>query len=166
MTNFVKIQSGNFEAFVLPSNIAKVEAALAKVKPPKPGKSEVRQVDSKRYFPAYQSGMSTAEYVRQYESANSGMSFTSPYSAAGSHPLNCQPAAEYDPSVPLCVEDMNPDYVPGVDDAPAKPKRTKKAAKPAPAKADIMWILIDAGLTYYQANPAADKLIALFEGTK
>lgn len=153
MSNFVKIQSGNFEALVLPSNITKIEAALAKVKPPKPGKSEVRQVDSKRFFPVYRSGMSTADYVRDYEGKNSGLSFTPAYSAAGSHPLNCQPAAEYDPNVPLCVEDANPDYVPGVDDAPVKAKRTRKDKKAAPDKAAVMWLLMDHGLTYYQANP-------------
>jgi hypothetical protein len=164
MTNFVQIQQGNFRALVRPENLAKVEDKLAKVKPPKPGKSEVRQTEARRYFPIYEPGMSTAEYVRLYEDRN--VKLTSVYSAAGSHPINCQPAAQYDPSVPLCVEDDNPDYVPGLDDAPIKPKRTRKAAKAMPDKSAVMWLLMDHGLTMYQANPLADKLLALFEGTK
>ena len=117
MQNFVQIQSGNFRALVRPENLAKVEDKLAKVKPPKPGKSEVRQTDTKRYFPIYEPGMSTAEYVRLFERANgkTGLDYV----------LNENPAAQYDPLVPLCVEDANPDYIAGVDDAPVKAKRTR-----------------------------------------
>jgi len=156
MTNFVQIQSGNFRALVRPENLAKVEDKLAKVKPPKPGKSEVRQTDSKRYFPIYEPGMSTAEYVRLFEKANgkTGLDYV----------LNENPAAQYDPTVPLCVEDANPDYIAGVDDAPVKPKRIRKAAKAMPDKSAVMWLLMDHGLTMYQANPLADKLLALFGG--
>ena len=160
MSNFVQIQSGNFRALVRPENLAKVEDKLAKVKPPKPGKSEVRQTDTKRYFPMYEPGMSTADYVRHYETKNHGLSFTVGVFA----PLNENPAAQYDATVPLCVEDSNPDYVPGLDDAPVKPKRTRKASKPAPDKSAVMWLLMDHGLTMYQANPLADKLLALFRG--
>lgn len=156
MTNFVKIQSGNFQALIRPANLAKREAALAKVKP---GFKLPAPKDLARTYPVYKPGMSTMGYVRAFEKANAmcypqHMGMQSPYSD-----LNPLPAARYDPNVPLCVEDTNPDYVPSVDDAPTKPKRARKAAK-----ADIMWLLIDAGLTYYQANPAADKLIALFKG--
>ena len=161
MTNFVQIQSGNFRALVRPENLNKIEDNLAKVKPPKPGKSEVRQTDTKRYFPIYEPGMSTADYVSEYERKNSGLSFTKSYLG-----LNEYPAAQYDPSVPLCVEDSNPDYVPGLDDAPVKPKRTRKASKPAPDKSAVMWLLMDHGLTMYQANPLADKLLALFGGAE
>ena len=158
--NFVQIQSGNFRALVRPENLAKVEDKLAKVKPPKSGKSEVRQTDTKRYFPMYEPSMSTADYVRHYETKNHGLGFTVGVFA----PLNENPAAQYDPNVPLCVEDANPDYIAGVDDAPVKPKRTRKAAKAMPEKSAVMWLLMDHGLTMYQANPLADKLIALFGG--
>ena len=161
MSNFVQIQSGSFRALVRPENLAKVEDKLAKVKPPKFGKSEVRQTDTKRYFPVYEPGMSTADYVSEYERKNSGLSFTKSYLG-----LNENPAAQYDPLVPLCVEDANPDYIPGVDDAPVKAKRTRKAAKAMPEKSAVMWLLMDHGLTVYQANPLADKLIALFGGEK
>ena len=161
MQNFVQIQTGNFRALVRPENLAKVEDKLAKVKPPKLGKSEVRQTDAKRYFPIYEPGMSTADYVSEYERKNSGLSFTKPYFG-----LNERPAAQYDQSVPLCVEDANPDYIAGVDDAPVKAKRTRKAAKTMPDKAAVMWLLMDHGLTMYQANPLADKLLALFEVTE
>ena len=164
MQNFVQIQSGNFRALVRPENLAKVEEKLAKVKPsvhsiPKPSAR-----DRARVFPVYKPGMSTADYVRQFERDN--VKLTSTYDLTGSHPLNCQPAAQYDPSVPLCVEDANPDYIAGVDDAPVKAKRTRKAAKAMPDKSAVMWLLMDHGLTMYQANPLADKLLALFGGAE
>ena len=159
MTNFVQIQSGNFRALVRPENLAKVEDKLAKVKPPVYSIPKPSARDRARLFPVYEPGMSTADYVSEYERKNSGLSFTKSYLG-----LNEYPAAQYDPLVPLCVEDANPDYMPGVDDAPVKPKRTKKAAKAVPDKSAVMWLLMDHGLTMYQANPLADKLLALFGG--
>ena len=122
MTNFLQIQSGNFRALVRPENLAKVEDKLAKVKPPVYSIPKPSARDRARFFPIYKPGMSTAEYVSRYESANSGLSFTKSYLG-----LNENPAAQYDPLVPLCVEDANSDYIPGVDDAPVKAKRTSKA---------------------------------------
>ena len=159
MSNFVQIQSGNFRALVRPENLAKVKDKLAKVKPPVSTFPKPSARDRARIFPVYESGMSTADYVSEYERKNSGLSFTKSYLG-----LNENPAAQYDPLVPLCVEDANPDYVPGLDDAPVKPKRTRKAAKAMPDKSAVMWLLMDHGLTMYQANPLADKLIALFGG--
>ena len=117
MTNFLQIQSGNFRALVRPENLAKVEDKLAKVKPPVYSIPKPSARDRARLFPVYKPGMSTAEYVSRYESANSGLSFTKSYLG-----LNENPADQYDPLVPLCVEDASPDYIPGVDDAPVKPK--------------------------------------------
>ena len=119
MTNFVQIQSGNFRALVRSENLAKVEDKLAKVKPPVYSIPKPSALDRARIFPVYEPGMSTAEYVRQFERANgkTGLNYL----------LNENPAAQYDPLVPLCVEDANPDYIPGVDDAPVKAKRTSKA---------------------------------------
>jgi hypothetical protein len=156
MTNFVQIQTGNSRALVRPENLAKVEDKLAKVKPPVMDYGKITVRDRARVFPAYKPGMSTAEYVRQFERANgkTGLDYV----------LNENPAAQYDATVPLCVEDSNPDYVPGLDDAPVKPKRTRKAVKPAPDKSAVMWLLMDHGLTMYQAGPLADKLLALFGG--
>ena len=158
MQNFVQIQSGNFRALVRPDNLAKVEDKLAKVKPPVMDYGKITMRDRARVFPVYKPGMSTAEYVRQFERANgkTGLDYV----------LNENPAAQYDPSVPLCVEDANPDYIAGVDDAPVKTKRTRKAAKAMPDKTAVMWLLMDHGLTMYQANPLADKLLALFGGEK
>ncbi len=161
--SFVKIQKGAFECLVLPHNIDKVEAALVKLeKPAKRDPFKRTRYDNARAFPNYQPGMSTGEYVSLYNSANHRLSLTDTIDAN----QYAHPAAQYDPNVPLCVEDANPDYIAGTDDAPVKAKRTRKAVKAAPDKAEIMWILIDAGLTYYQANPAADKLIALFGSAK
>ena len=160
MSNFVQIQSGNFRALVRPENLAKVEDKLAKVKPPVHSIPKPSARDRARLFPIYEPGMSTADYVSEYERKNSGLSFTKSYLG-----LNEYPATQYDPSVPLCVEDANPDYIAGVDDdAPVKPKRTRKAVKTMPEKSAVMWLLMDHGLTVYQANPLADKLIALFGG--
>ena len=161
MTNFVKIQSGNFQALIRPENLAKREALLAKVKP---GYKLPARRELARTYPTYKPGMSTLEYVRAFEKVNAmcypqHLGMTSPYER-----LNAAPAAQYDENVPLCVEDSNPDYVPGLDDAPVKPKRTRKASKPAPDKSAVMWLLMDHGLTMYQANPLADKLLALFGG--
>lgn len=119
MTNFVQIQSGNFRALVRPENLAKVEDKLAKVKPPVYSIPKPSARDRARLFPVYKPGMSTAEYVRQFERANgkTGLDYV----------LNENPAAQYDPMVPLCVEDASPDYIPGVDDAPVEAKRTSKA---------------------------------------
>ena len=57
-------------------------------------------------------------------------------------------------------ENMPSPYYDGV----AKAKRTRKAAKTMPDKSAVMWLLMDHGLTMYQANPLADKLLALFGG--
>ena len=121
MQNFVQIQSGNFRALVRPENLAKVEDKLAKVKPPVHSIPKPSARDRARVFPVYKPGMSTAEYVRLFEKANgkTGLDYV----------LNENPAAQYDPSVPLCVEDANPDYIARVDDAPVKPKRVKRDPK-------------------------------------
>ena len=161
MTNFVKIQSGNFQALIRPENLAKREAVLAKVKAPAPYPFKRTRYDNARSFPMFRQGMTTLEYVQQYERMNNRLNLH-----AGT--FDCSgylfEPAQYDASVPLCVEDSNPDYVPGLDDAPVKPKRTRKASKPAPDKSAVMWLLMDHGLTMYQANPLADKLLALFGG--
>jgi hypothetical protein len=133
MTNFVQIQSGNFRALVRSENLTKVEDKLAKVKP---GYKLPAPRGMVRTYPTYRPGMSTLQYVRAFEKANNmchpqHLGMVSPYER-----LNAAPATQYDPTVPLCVEDANPDYVPGLDDAPVKPKRARKAAKPMPDKID------------------------------
>lgn len=163
MSNFVQIQSGNFRALVRPENLAKAEEKLAKVKPPVNTFPKPSARDRARVFPVYKPGMSTAQYVRRYEIENAHISKASAMPEIWQG-LNENPAAQYDSSVPLCVEDANPDYIPGVDDAPVKVKRTRKTAKVMPEKSAVMWLLMDHGLTMYQANPLADKLIALFGG--
>lgn len=141
MSNFVQIQSGNFRALVRPENLAKVEDKLAKVKPPVYSIPKPSARDRARLFPVYKPGMSTAEYVRQFERANgkTGLDYV----------LNENPAAQYDPLVPLCVEDANPDYIPGVDDAPVKPKaksarRDPKAERIAALEVAVKYLLANA----------------------
>jgi len=141
MTNFVQIQSGNFRALVRPENLVKVEDKLAKVKPPVYSIPKPSALDRARIFPVYKPGMSTAEYVRQFEHANgkTGLNYV----------LNENPAAQYDPSVPLCIEDANPDYIPGVDDAPVKPKaksarRDPKAERIAALEVAVKYLLDNA----------------------
>ena len=141
MTNFVQIQSGNFRALVRPENLAKVEDKLAKVKPPVMDYGKITARDRARVFPVYKPGMSTADYVRLFEKANgkTGLDYV----------LNENPAAQYDPSVPLCVEDANPDYIAGVDDAPVKPKaksarRDPKAERIAALEVAVKYLLDNA----------------------
>lgn len=141
MSNFVQIQSGNFRALVRPENLAKVEDKLAKVKP---GYKLPAPREAARSFPVYKPGMSTAEYISRYEGSNSGLSFTKSYLG-----LNENPAAQYDPLVPLCIEDANPDYIPGVDDAPVKPKarsarRDPKAERIAALEVAVKYLLDNA----------------------
>ena len=144
MTNFVQIQTGNFRALVRPENLAKVEDKLAKVKPPVHSIPKPSARDRARLFPVYKPGMSTAEYISRYEGSNSGLGFTKSYLG-----LNENPAAQYDPLVPLCVEDANPDYIPGVDDAPVKPKarsarRDPKAERIAALEVAVKYLLANA----------------------
>ena len=141
MSNFVQIQSGNFRALVRPENLAKVEDKLTKVKPPVHSIPKPSARDRARVFPVYKPGMSTAEYVRQFEKANgkTGLDYV----------LNENPAAQYDPNVPLCVEDANPDYIAGVDDAPVKPKaksarRDPKAERIAALEVAVKYLLNNA----------------------
>ncbi len=123
MTNFVKIQKAAFECLVLPHNIDKVESALAKLeKPTKRDPFKRTRYDNAREFPVYTPGMSTGEYVSHYNSLNNRLNLTDTIDAN----QYAQPAAQYDPNVPLCVEDANPDYIPGLDDAPVKGKRARK----------------------------------------
>ena len=106
---FIRINQGNFAALVLPENLHKVESKLAKVKPNyKPAAAR----ELARTFPLYKSGMSTGEYVRAYEKANA---LCFPYKTGLKSPfenLNFSPAAEYDPTTPLMVQDENPDFNP------------------------------------------------------
>lgn len=144
MSNFVQIQSGNFRALVRPENLAKVEDKLVKVKPPVHSIPKPSARDRARLFPVYKPGMSTAEYISRYEGLNSGLSFTKSYLG-----LNKNPAVQYDPLVPLCVEDANPDYIPGVDDAPVKPKarsarRDPKAERIAALEVAVKYLLDNA----------------------
>lgn len=133
--NFVMIKNGNSKMYVLPENIAKVEAKLAKVKPPKWGQAFTKSRDFTRVFPQYKSGMSTAEYVNQYEKANRmgvptnsnirhGHGITGLYSG-----LNENPAAEYDSTSPLCIVDDNPDYIPENFVKFERPKKTRRDIK-------------------------------------
>lgn len=154
MSNFLQIQSGNFRALVRPENLAKVEDKLAKVKPPVHSIPKPSAQDRARLFPVYKPGMSTADYVRQFERANgkTGLNYV----------LNENPAAQYDPLVPLCVEDANPDYIPGVDDAPVKPKaksarRDPKAERIAALEDALQWVTA----CLLNPNGAMDQLAAI-----
>lgn len=138
---FVKLATaGNAIAWVLPHNIEKIEKALAKVKPPKFGQAFTDQRDKKRAFPVYKSGMSTGEYVSLYNAANRGLKLTETIDA-NAYP---HPAAEYDATIPLCVQDENPDFDPAEVPAPkAKaPRISKQAARVAELEAAIKLCLV------------------------
>ena len=162
--SFVKIESGNFQALVLTDNLAKREALLSKVKPPKWGQAFTDQRNFKREFPVYKSGMSTAEYVRQYEKRNRMKMPTGGSSddATGLYiNLNENPATEYDATIPLLVIDENPDFDPAEMPAPkAKPARvSKQAARIAALELALRCMLEvfgqDDGLPPYECVKAA-----------
>lgn len=165
---FVQIQNGNAKVWALPHNIEKIEKALAKVKAPKWGQTFTKSRDFTRVFPQYKSGMSTAEYVNQYEKANRmgvptnsnirhGHGITGLYSG-----LNENPAAEYDATIPLCVVDENPDYIPENLVKFERPKKTRRDIKGERIAAleSALCLAIDyiAGLIGSEAEESPDLL--------
>ena len=157
--NFVKIESGAFAALILPHNLEKIEKALAKVKPPKFGQAFTDQRDKKRAFPIYKSGMSTGEYVSLYNAANNGLKLTETIDA-NAYP---RPAAEYDPTFPLLVQDENPDFDPAEMPAPkVKPARVSKQAARIAALELALREMINAFSHYCEyGQESPDELTAL-----
>ena len=107
-----------------PENAQAIRDALAKPKKHKP--VALSSVNLKRSYPAFEQGMSTAEYVAQFNGLNSRLLH---HGIEHGCPNYHKPAPMLDASIPECVEDENPDYV-------YEPKKVKKSLAQQLADAD------------------------------
>ena len=121
---------------VKPENAQAMRDALAK--PKKHKLVALSSINLKRDYPAFEQGMSTAEYVAAFAGLNSR---TMLLGIEHGCPNYHKPAPMLDASIPECVEDENPDYV-------YKPKKVKKSLAQqlaeADAKLDAAYARIDA----------------------
>lgn len=100
---------------VKPENVTKYRALLEK---PKKHKAEAHKA-VKTYYPQFQAGMSTSDYVDAFNRLNN---FDQIRIKCGHTCENYyKPAPMFDSSYPECVEDENPDYI--AADVPVKQKR-------------------------------------------
>jgi hypothetical protein len=100
---------------VKPENAQAYRAALEKPKKYKP--EALSSINLKRSYPAFEIGMSTAEYVTHFNGLNSRlMHHGIEHGCLNYH----KPAPMLDAAFPECVEDVNPDYVPEFLDKPKK----------------------------------------------
>lgn len=107
---------------VQPQNAQTIRDALAKPEKHKP--VALSSVNLKRSYPAFKPGMSTAEYVAQFNGLNSRLLHHGiEHGCSNYH----NPAPMLDPSIPECVEDDNPDYVPEFLSVKVKPVKVTVA---------------------------------------
>lgn len=105
-----------------PETALKLRELLAKPKKHKPA----AHAAVKRSFPTFVQGMTTAEYVALFNSQMDNLFKPFPLSCENYH----KPAPMLDPSIPDCVEDENPDYVPEFLSMPTKkPAQTVASLK-------------------------------------
>jgi hypothetical protein len=99
----IEIKHGRATLHVLPERAQQIYDALAKLdkgkgpKLPKP-KGNPKHDSSKRYYPVFEPGMPTAEYLRQYASLNAHVHLL----PAGFDHAD-RPAAMLDPSYPEVI---------------------------------------------------------------
>jgi hypothetical protein len=106
---------------VKPENAQAIRDTLAKPKKHKP--VALSSTNLKRSYPEFFSGMSTADYVRVFNIQFDGMQHKIKHECPNYH----APAPMLDASIPECVEDENPDYVPEFLSAWIKPKKATVA---------------------------------------
>jgi hypothetical protein len=106
-----------------PENAQAIRDALTK--PKKHKILALSTVNLKRSYPAFFSGMSTADYVNQFNKQFDGSQHKIKHDCANYY----KPAPMLDASIPECVEDENPDYV-------YEPKKVKKSLAQQLADAD------------------------------
>jgi len=125
---------------VKPENAQAMRDILAKPKKHKP--EALSSVNLKRSYPAFEIGMSTADYVSLFNGLNSRLMH---HGIEHGCPNYHKPAPMLDASIPECVEDVNPDYVPEFLNTPVKKpaqtvaglKKQIRAALDALAAGDI-----------------------------
>lgn len=109
---------------VKPGNAQAYRDALVKPKKHKP--KALSSVNLKRSYPSFEIGMSTADYVAQFNGLNSRlMHHGIEHHCANYH----KPAPMLDASIPECVEDVNPDYVSEFLSTPKKPAQSVASLK-------------------------------------
>lgn len=124
---------------VKPENAQALRDILAK--PKKHKILALSTTNLKRSYPEFFSGMSTAEYVRIFNIQFDGMQHKIVHECPNYHAS----ARMLDASIPECVEDVNPDYVPEFLSTPVKKpaqtvaglKKQIRAALDAIAAGDI-----------------------------
>lgn len=99
---------------VKPEHVTKYRALLEK---PKKHKC-IAHTASKRNYPAFIPGMTTAEYVALFNAQHENLFKPFHFECANYH----KPAPMLNASFPECVEDENPDFEPTLQ--PVKQKRT------------------------------------------
>lgn len=130
-----------------PETAARLRAELAKPKKHKPVALSTKNLA--RTYPAFNLGMSTADYVSAFNTANGSLMLN--------HALrhDCdnyhKPAPMLDMSQPECVEDENPDYV----YEPAKV--VVKKGTPAQIKAALAELI----RAVYEGDPAQIATVAI-----
>ncbi len=105
-----------------PETAPKLRALLAKPKKHKPEAFKAVRRD----YPVFEIGMSTADYVSLFNGLNSRLMH---HGIEHGCPNYHKPAPMLDASIPECVEDVNPDYVPEFLDKPKKPAQTVASLK-------------------------------------
>jgi len=108
---------------VQPHNAQLVRDALAKPKKHKPLALSSKNLS--RYYPEFRAGMSTSDYVSLFNTQFDGMQHKIKHDCDSYY----NPAPMLDPSIPECVEDVNPDYVPEFLSTPKKPAATVAGLK-------------------------------------
>jgi hypothetical protein len=96
--------SATSTAFLNPANAQRYRDTIAKLKPPKPSKMTA----GKRFFPRFEPGMATADYIAQFQGLNNG----DPYYGKHQRPLTFvhadRAAPMLDPSIPEVEHEVLP----------------------------------------------------------
>lgn len=104
-----------------PETAPKIRALLAKPKKHKPEAFK----PIRRDYPEFRAGMSTADYVALFNIQHQNVQHKIVHECPNYH----KPAPMLDASIPECVEDVNPDYVPEFLSTPKKPAQSVASLK-------------------------------------
>ena len=143
---FTTFTDGNTRYTVKPERVAALRAVLSK--PLKHKTLALSSTNLKRDYPAFYMGMSTADYVYQFNKQFNNIQHKIKHDCANYH----HPAPMLDAATPEVLEEENPDYVP-------EPLKAKKLTATAQLKArieDLENVLADM-LIQFQANADYDE---------
>lgn len=131
---------------VFPSNVSRYRQALEKPKKHKPEAFK----PIRRYYPTFREGMSTAEYVQQYQRQFETVQIKIEHSCINYH----KNAPMFDASVPEVIEEIDSDYVEPVKRKNVTSAQLRKACQAA------LYLLMDPDADADDAN----KVIELLKG--